>query len=256
MKPLDCTATRRQLPPFCDHELPVSGQIAVSAHLESCGECRSTAAEFRLLSAALRAAAPGRVRLSSEEAAVFTTTVVECLKAEQQAAFIARARLVFHDLHLVYIGVGAVIAAVACVVGMLSMLRFAADERSDSLAAIVSFLATPGTSGNLAAIDGEVETRWSARFRQAHETAEQDAVFTLSAIVTRDGRLATLDHLRREHRSPSTGDSGSAGPDDARLIETLMDTLVRARFGEMEGSPPASSILWLVARTTVRATKT
>ena len=49
----------------------------------------------------------------------------------------------FRANRLGYASLGAAAATAICVVIMLGMMRFATDERSDSLAAIVTVLATP-----------------------------------------------------------------------------------------------------------------
>ena len=69
--------------------------------------------------------------------------MVNRIKAERERSVLARMRDMFDDMHLVYAGLGAAAATIACVVIMLSMMRFATSERPDSLAAIVNFLATP-----------------------------------------------------------------------------------------------------------------
>ena len=67
------------------------------------------------------------------------------------------------------------------------------------------------------AIDEASHARWAARLQAANETAEQDAVFALDAMVTRDGHLANFHRLRtRGHK------------DELNLIEALSDTVTRA----------------------------
>ena len=55
MKPFDCAAMARRLHAFHDGELPVSEQIAVSAHLTWCADCAAHSADLRLLRNALQA---------------------------------------------------------------------------------------------------------------------------------------------------------------------------------------------------------
>ena len=143
MKALTCAATRRRLQSFHDRELAFTDQIAVSAHLEWCDRCAASLAEMRAVRTALHALAPGRVPLPREDAQVFTTTVVSRLKAEDDASLFSRVRAMFEDMRLGYAGLGAAAATAVCVVMMLSMMRFATDERPDSLAAIMNVLATP-----------------------------------------------------------------------------------------------------------------
>jgi hypothetical protein len=251
MKPLNCAATRRRLSEFHDGELPVSDQISVGSHLEWCDECAALSDDFRLMRKGLQQVAPGRASLARHDAEAFTTSVVSRLKAEDEASFFASVCVMFEDLHLLYAGLGATASTVACVVVILGMMSFTADERPDaeraaSLAAVVDVLATPGTSAGSIAIDDEMRTRWTALFRQANETAQQDAVFELSAAVTRDGHRAMLPHSHQLRR---------ASVEDGKIIEGLLDSVSRARLDiDLEDLPP-SAMLWVVTRTTVRATK-
>src|SRR5262249_51728086 len=133
--------------------------------------------------------------LSNEEAAVFNTAVVNRLNAEDDASLFARMRDMFDDIRLVYAGVGAAVSCAVCVVIMLGMMRFATKdgERPDSLRAIVTLVATPleCEAGSGVTDAQECRTRWETRFRTANETAEQDSVFELDAVVThRSGHLA------------------------------------------------------------------
>jgi anti-sigma factor RsiW len=235
---------------FHDRELPVSDQIAVGAHLEWCGECANQYAELRFVRAALRATAPGRSTLSREESSAFTAGIVSRLSAEYHQSFFVRVREMFDDMHLVYAGVGAAAATIVCVIIMLGMMRFATKERPDSLAAIVNLLATPGSNANPVALDARIQMprALDAAF-SAGSSAEEDAVFALAAVVTREGRIENLEMLR--------ANGGRAGVEQARVVENLMDAISRARFepAQREGLPVAVNMIWLVAHTTVRATK-
>lgn len=247
MKALTCQDARCRLQAFHDRELSVGEQVAVAKHLRSCGTCAAASAELATLALRLQMEVPGRGPLSNEEAAGFTSAVVTRLKAEEQASLVTTVRLMFVDMHLVYAALGATAATLTCAIVLLSMLRFGAADRPDSLAAMATFLATPGTGGNIGAIDAEVQMRWTERFRQANEAAEQDTVFALSAVVTQDGRHPTVGPLQAtRHRS-----SG-----DAVLIKGLLDAVSRARLGPHLGDLKlASNMLWLVTETTVRAAK-
>jgi hypothetical protein len=102
----------------------------------------------QLVRAALLVATQERGTLAREEAASFNATVVNRLKAEQDTSWLARLEVMFADMRLGYAGVGAAVATMICVVIMPGMMRFATIERPDSLAAIVTFLATPGSNEN------------------------------------------------------------------------------------------------------------
>lgn len=255
MTSLTCAAARRRLQAFHDRELPVGQQIAVEAHLEWCDTCAAALGELQLVRAALRAAALGREILARDDAAAFNAAVVNRLKAEQDASLFARLHVMFEDLHLVYAGVGAAAATIACVMVMLGMMRFAGNERPDSLAALVTFLATPGSNQNPVPIDGRVllpralDAAFSTTPGGGDENAEADAVFALAAVVTREGRIANLELLHADGKEPVA--------DEAKLVEGLLDAVSRARFepARMDGLPVAVNMVWLVAHTTVRASK-
>jgi putative zinc finger protein len=252
MKTLTCASARRRMQAFHDHELAVADQIAVSAHLQWCDRCAASLAEMSAVRVALQAIAPGRAPLSQEEAAVFTSTVVNRLKAEDDASLVAVVREMFDDMHLVYAGLGAAVATMVSVVIMLGMMRFAPvghqnASPSASLAAIMTLVATPETSANAIAIDPASHARGTARFQAASETAAEDAVFTLESVVTRQGRLVNLARLKKGQKSTR---------DEAKAIEDLLQSVARARIepGWTEGAPlPADGIVWLVTRMTVRA---
>jgi hypothetical protein len=249
MKPLDCAATERRLHAYHDRELPVADQIAVAAHLEWCGECAARSADLRFMRNALQALAPGRGGLSNEEAASFGAAVVGRLKAEHDASFFARVRLMFDDMHLVYAGVGAAVATMVCLVVVLGMMRFATIERPDSLFGIMNVISMPIECDSVIVIadegSGEIgcRERLAERFQRANESAEQDAVFTLDSLVIHQGRLASLDVLKSRGRTS----------EQAAIIEELLDAACRARVDQPGTS--SGNIVRLVARETVRASK-
>lgn len=240
---LACGAARRRLQAFHDRELAVGDQIAVGAHLDRCGACAAEYEELAALRRLLRAAAPGRLPLANDEAAVFASAVVSRQRAEEAVSAPARFRRMFDDMHLVYAGLGATAATMACLVATLGLLWFATDGRPDidraaSLASVMNSLATPGTTST--PVDDEIRSRWTARLNQANEAAEQDAVFAMSVMLTRDGRLLPLQRLRKSGR-------------DVALVESLMDEVARARLSPgVEGEQFGTSMVWLVMRTTVR----
>jgi hypothetical protein len=251
MKPLTCARTRSRLQAYHDRELPFADQIAVSAHLDWCDRCAHQLADMCSVRAVFQMAAPARDILSQEESAVFTATVVSRLKAEDDASLFSRMRVMFEDMRLGYAGLGAAAATAVCVVIMLSMMRFATDGRPDSLAAIMSLMATPleCDSGNDLTDASGCRARWAERFQRANESAEQDAVFTLESIVTRQGRLSSLSVLRSTRHA--------AAADQVQLIEDLLEAVSRARLDPSMAMPLPSSnnMLWLVEHATVRASK-
>jgi len=247
MKALTCAATRRRLDAFYDRELSIQDQIRVSAHLEWCDECAATYNSMRSVGGALRAAAPGRFVESVDDAAWFNMAVVSRAKAEHDASIMARVREAFDDMRLVYVGLSTTVAVAVCLVVVIAMMRFAGDYRPDSLAAILNVMATPFECETTSEVPDALacRARWVERFQRANESAEQDAVFTLDAIVIHDGRVANLSVLRASRRDASG---------QAEVIEELLDTVSRAR-----SMPPPTELsgemVRMVTTETVRATK-
>jgi len=249
MKSFSCAATRRRLDAFHDRELPIADEIAVSAHLDRCGECAAMSAEIKAVAAALRTLAPGRTALSNEDAAGFNVAMVTRLQAENDQSFGTRLRLMFDDLHLLYVGVGATAAATVCLMVMMGMMRFATDSRPDSLAAILNVMATPfGCDASTSEIPDAMvcRARWVASFQRANETAEQDTVFTLDAVVIQEGQLANFAVMRASRHVTAS--------DQAEAIEELLDSVSRAR-SYTEPTEISGEFVRIVAEETVRATK-
>lgn len=252
MTPLNCAAAQRMLQPFHDGELAVSEQIAVGAHVEWCEGCRAELAELRAMGTVLTVLAPGRGVLTNEETVAFNSAVVGRLQAEEEASLFARVRDMFDDIRLVYAGLGAAVATVVCVTIMLGMMRFATSERPDSLAAIVTLVGNPhecesGIAANDLTDASGCRERWEARFQRANESAEQESVFALDAVVThQSGHLADLERLRASRRT---------GVGQAQTIEALLDAVSRSRLERSVpiGTPVVASMVWLVEHATVRA---
>jgi hypothetical protein len=252
MNVLTCSATRRRLEGFLDKELSIADQIAVSAHLEWCDSCASRLAEIRSVGLLLRAVAPGGPRrgaYSHDEAARFSMSVMGRLSAERNRSMVARARLLLDDMHVVYAGLAAAAATSVCLLLIVGMMRFAADHRPDSLAGILtvmasSFECTAASEGPKAIACRE---HWMELFQRAKESVEQDAVFTLDAVVIREGRLANLAALRTKTRQDGWG--------QAQMIEELLDTVSRARSAVEPTEFSESMVRFVVNRETVRTAR-
>lgn len=262
MKVLICAEARPLLEEYHDDELPVGDQIAVRAHLEWCDECSEVFSDLRMMRGLVRSTAPGQGLLEQQDRVTFEATVISRAKAEARVSWSARIREVLDDAHMVYAGVGAAAATVFCVFVLMSMMRFATNERPDSLAAIVSLLASPkvakvdeyapGMNKNPMVVDARMlMPRALDQLFLAAASATDESVFTLSAVVTREGRIASL-----EWHSPS-GRTPKAGSREAETVDTLLNTASLARFepARVQGLPIAVNMVWLVANTTVRAPK-
>ena len=260
MKVLTCGATRRRLHAFHDQELSYGDQIAVSAHLEWCDECAAELAELRLVGSALRGSMHGRMTLSDDEENSLRHSVVSRMKAEQTVSFVAQAREMFEDMHLVYAGLGGAAAAMVCVFIMLGMFRFAANERPDSLAGMVAVLGSPGSNFNPVRPEFppipplEARVQLPRPLNQAFSTnpdATGDSLIMLAGIITREGTVLDLALL-----DPGGGRSSSQAG-QTKAVEDLLGAVSRARFepARVDGLPVAVNMVWVVEHTTVRATR-
>ena len=267
MKVLTCAATRHRLAAFHDEELTVADQIAVSAHVDWCSECAAEFAELRALQAALRGTSPGRVVLADHEDATFEAAVLSRMDAEETLSFETQVREMFEDMHLVYAGLGAAVAAMVCVVIMLGMMRVATAEEPDSLAAMMRMLASPaprvdspGTNQNPVGLYPDVQMPRALDelfFATSSGAGMDDTVFTLTAIVTREGRVANLEMLRASRVGPARAVRDATDANDAQRAEDLMGAVSFARFqpANFAGAPVAVNMVWIVAHTTVRGSR-
>jgi hypothetical protein len=241
MKVLTCAAARRRLQAYHDGELPIGDQIDVDAHLEWCDHCATALTDMQLLRAVLRATAPSRGEQTSEEDTNLQASVVSRIRAENTMSLSARTRAMFDDMHMVYAGLGAAAATIACVMVMLSMMRFATSEHS------------PGSNQNPVVVDARMllPRPLDQVLMTAGSKDGDEAVFTLSAVVTREGRIVNLE-LHGEN-----GETLEANSSEAQALQGLLGMVSRTRFepARVAGLPVAVSMVWMVAHTTVRAAK-
>ena len=79
---------------------------------------------------------------------------------------------------------------------------------------------------------------------------EDEVAIALSAVVTREGRIATYDLLHSD--VPATRRSRL---DDAKEVTAVLDAVKRTRFSPAEaagGTKVAVNMVWLLVRTTAR----
>ena len=252
MTPLACTAVLRQLQAYHDDELSVADQIAVATHLDGCDGCREALVDLEGLGDLLRSRAPGRVPLPCDEAAVFTSTVVKRIQVEEDASLVSTIRDLFEDRRVVYSALGATTATLACLVIMLTMMRFAGIERTDSLAGMMNVLKAPAAVAEPIVIRPiVVDARvMMPRARDSFSGSDVgDTVLALSGTVTTEGRVSNVEI------NDGLGGVAMASM-DAKRLESLVDAVSKTRFEPVmkEGAPVAVNMVWFVAHTTVRGT--
>lgn len=238
-----CAAVRRRLQAFHDRELAVPDQIAVEAHVHDCPPCSRVLKDFQSLGAALRlVAAPA----PSDDWTGLRSGVVSRMRAEAHETWLARAARAFDDMHLVWIGLASTTATFLCAVTVLSMLHFASPERGDSLAAMITVMGAPsGSDLNPARLDGRIRVPSVPQHGVVYATlersvAQEDRVLPLSAVVTREGLVSSLELLSKDQ--------------ELQEVTDLVYALSRGRLepAQSDGAPVAVNLVWLVAHTTVK----
>jgi hypothetical protein len=257
MKRLGCPAVLRELQAYHDDELPVADQIAIAAHLDGCRSCREALAEIEDVGNLLRAEAPGRIPMSCDESGSFVSGVVNRARVEDAVSFVAWVREQFDDRRFVYSVGGAATATLACLVIMLTMMRFGAGDRTDSLAAMLTGLSGPPAPAQQPIVirpivlDARVNILpAAATFSGSDLNDAADSVLALSGVVTTEGRVSNIE--------VNDGTNGIAmAAMDSRRIESLVDAMSRTRFEPVmkEGDPVQVNMVWFVAHTTVRGTE-
>lgn len=245
MSPLTCGVVRRRLQAFHDGELSLDYEVAVTLHLDVCPACADEVRRLRAIGDALRRAAT-RQQPTSEELGAVHDTLVGRIRAEHEQSWGVCFGRLFEDMHFVWAGLGASVAMLLCVGVTVGMLHRVADERADSLAAILSVLASPGSNANPIRLDGRMrfprvfpdDAMPAVLVRTA--TQQEDVVFTLAGVITREGRLADLEMLASAREQLSA----------AGVLHAA--STARAEPARFANTPVAVNLVWLLARTTVR----
>jgi hypothetical protein len=241
---LTCGAVRRRLPAFHDRELPIRDLIAIESHVAHCEGCGSELRGLRSLGDVLRmVAAPA----AADDWTGVQSGVIGRMRAEAHESLTARTGRMFDDLHLIWIGMAATVATFLCGAVALSALHFASPERDDSLAAMINVISAPaGSNLNPLRVDHflqfpSVPERGSIEAMLAQPVSREELTLALSAVVTREGRVAGVSVLTTEQ-----------GPKE---LNPILDVLSRGHLepGRLGTSPVAVNLVWLLTHTTVRA---
>ena len=241
MKGLSCVVVRRRLSAFHDRELPVEEQIAVASHLRSCVGCAADAASMECIGDVLRMGASRQAERAAAVLPGLPAGVIARLNAERQESVPAQVSRAFEDMRLGFAALGSTAAAMVTLLLMIALLHFGPrSERPDSLAVVLDTLGPTAGVGNNIGLP-----RTAGEGTVSEEVfSEEDAVLTLAATVTRNGRIANPEYL-----------SDRASGPDRDQVERLLDELSRRRFepARMGGSPVTVKTVFLLAHTTVRA---
>ncbi|MFN8057803.1 MAG: zf-HC2 domain-containing protein [Vicinamibacterales bacterium] len=242
---LACETVRDRLEAFHDGELVLDEQLLVVEHLELCAHCRAELDVVDAVRGAVRLALPP----TSDEGlrGAMSSAVVRAM-VEHRQSFWYRASQLFEDMHLVWSAAAATLAVLICVMGGSVVLSIAADERADSLAGLVSALATPGSNRNPLPLGYQMRAPHVSKaslFPEMLELANvdgPDVVLALATVVTQDGRVVNPAVLMSD-------------PNNRDVFLNLLKAVHAAQFepARFAGSPIAVNVVWLLTHTTVRA---
>lgn len=239
---LPCIQVRSDLNAYHDGELDMEARVLIHGHLQECVACRLEAAALADLGAALRTMAgsvPGR---ASSETGVITDSVLHRIRVEQRFSFVARLRESFEDMHLVWAGLGATIAMLFCIFASAGVLHAANQERPDSLAGIISTIAS-GATEPVRLVDSAFENKPLLDTTESLPLG-QETDLMLSAFVTRDGRIQNVALLEEQARTLHV---------KPEVVLAMIDAASRARFSLKQASAHGGvNVVWLVTSTTVK----
>jgi hypothetical protein len=107
------------------------------------------------------------------------------------------------------------------------------------MARVISVLASPGSNDNPLRLNYEMEAPRAAS-DAAIEMSGEDAEYTLSAVVSREGRVQGVEMINE--------------PSDRTGVNAMLNDAYRMKFAPAtaRGDAVAVSVLWLVANTTVK----
>jgi len=252
---LDCRAAQLLLEAFVDGELAVHDQVALESHLRWCSVCaarvedmQAIGASLRLTSCALRA-----VDGADEGLASVVSEVLTRIQTEREQSAWTQLRSMCSDMRFFWPAVGASLALLACLCVASAVVSLTSAEKPDSLAGMIEVLANPGSDQNPMRLDGAMAAPPRALDGAGLESVPgDDAVFALSAVVTREGRVANYEVLFAERASVRRHDTAVQTGD----VSSVVNAVKQSRFApaqSMDGAPVAVNMVWVLARTTVKA---
>jgi Putative zinc-finger len=267
-----CEYAREHLDGFVDGELSVDEQVAVESHLRWCRTCAARVEDLQLIGHSIRlgSMAPRLVDDETRTVNDLHSSVLIRVRTEEELSLGARFREMFTDMRLLWPALGATAAVTICLAGSLSVLQLASLERPESLATMLDTLANPGAErnplmpGNNARVDrlfdkfvdsdraGGISMPRASDDQALFEgIPEQDAMYAVAAVVSREGRIANYELLKSERTGQRTEKERSVHAND---VEMVLDAVRQSRFAPAQtplGRTVAVNMVWLIYMTTV-----
>lgn len=234
-----CGEVQELLEAFYDGELGIDERIAVQQHVNECASCNSVAADIAIVGSGLRNLASQIAEQDTTDATQISRTVLERIRVEELFSMRAQITDWFSDMHLVWAGLGASVATLICVIGSVSVMHAASQDRPNSMARTLSVLASPGSNDNPIRLNYAMGAP-KAVTDVAIDMSGEDAQYTLSAVVSREGRVQGVEMIDQPNRPG---------------VNAMLNEAYRMRFAPAtsdRGDAVAVSLLWVVANTTVK----
>jgi hypothetical protein len=252
---LDCRAAQGMLESFVDCELAVTDQVALESHLRWCRVCAARVEDVQLIGASLRVTSCA-LRSADETDDSLTSVQSEVLtriKTEREQSMGAQLRGMCIDMRFFWPAVGASVALAACFSVAVTVVSLTSDENPDSLAGMIQVLANPGSDQNPMRLDYAMAAPPRSLGGAGLESVPDDeAVFALAAVVTREGRVSNYELLFSERASVRRHDTAVQTDD----VSSVVNAVKQSRFSPaqaVDGAPVAVNMVWVLARTTVKA---
>ena len=253
---LDCRAAQLLLEAFVDGELPVHDQVALESHLRWCRVCAARVEDMQVIGASLRvtSCALRAVDDTDDSLASVESEVLTRIQTEREQATWAQLRGMCSDMRFFWPAVGASLALVACLCVAAAVVSVTNAQKPDSLAGMIEMLANPGSDENPMRLDGAMAAPPRALDSAGLESVpdDDDAVFALAAVVTREGRVSNYEVLFAERASVRRHDTAVQTGD----VSSVVNAVKQSRFAPaqaVDGAPVAVNMVWVLARTTVKA---
>jgi hypothetical protein len=169
--------------------------------------------------------------------------VLDRIRVERRFSFLTQLRESFEDMHLVWAGLGASFAMLFCIFASAGVLHAANQERPDSLAGIISTIAS-GAIDPVRLVDSAYENKPLLDTTESLPMGGETDLM-LSAFVTRDGRIQNVALLEEQARELRVR---------PEVVLAMIEAASRARFSPTQASahPGGVNVVWLVTSTTVK----
>jgi hypothetical protein len=264
-----CEYARERLEAFLDDELSVDEQVLVESHVRWCRTCADRIEDFQLIGTSIRVGPPTVAQVLDVEPALSAvySRVLMRVRAERDQAFAVRVRELFIDMRLLWPALGATMAVFVCLSVALGVLRSTSNELPESLAMRLEEM-NPGSEANPLRPDNNARVdRYFARYVDSDRAggismprvmddgasvagiSDEEAMFTMAMVVSRDGRITNAEMLKSE-RSGAKAEQ----PVHSLDVEAVLDAVRQSRFAPAQtpiGRAVAVNMVWLIVVTTV-----